>query len=389
MADGDDGERVLEEDPTSPFVQMLDIIDKLKLLDYEASFCRKQTANALTQPLTRAYFAMKRQNANEQLFYFTSLCAFLLTESGNEMAPPGQFDDPNATCAAIIDNINEAGITTDIAPHRLVPGFGEPVCSVLNALCNFALEVAQFRFGPPQLLATQANQEEDLDVEDDEDGDDIEDEAIIDDDEHETQLEDEDELVDRDTAMIESSVDPAEWRLEVERVSRLFTMPKAVGKDWRSHFDRIKQHQKKIDGQMDTITEQLDKMTRDITDTLTQIETREKLLNEEITDIRDDYKGAKLELTEVSEKCTEASKTVNALTIELQNLKDESDDVKRRAQKAGEQMTDTSGLVKLKKAMSKVQKEIAGMDVRVGVMQSTLLQQRLTQQNLERIARSK
>lgn len=378
--------RVLEEDPTSPFMQMYDIIDKLKLLDYEVGFCRKQSANALTIPLTRGYFAMKRPNANEQLFYFTSLCAYLLTEAGHAMETPGQFDDPNATCANIIDAISASGFSVDIAPHRLIQGFGEPVCSVLNALCNFALEVAQFRFGTPEIVSQEAEQDEDLDVEDDED-DDIEDEAIIDDDEHEEQLEDEDMFTERDE-LLESNLDPAEWRLEVERVSRLLTMPKSMEKDWRSHFERIRQHQKLIDGQMETISDQLDKMTKDITATLSQIETREKLLNEEITDLREDYKSAKLELNDVTAQCTEASKTVNALTNELQALKDETDDVKRRMDKAAVQMTDTSGLVRLKKAMSKVQKEIAGMDVRVGVMQSSLLQQRITQKNLDRSMRN-
>ena len=50
----------------------------------------------------------------------------------------------------------------------------------------------------------------------------------------------EDEIID-DNAMIESNIDPQEWKLELERVApQLRTMVIADSKDWRSHLERAK-----------------------------------------------------------------------------------------------------------------------------------------------------
>ena len=56
-----------------PFVVMEDLLDKLKLLNYEEQFVK----DLKMRPLTRHYFVIQT-NPGEQFFLFTSLAAWLI-----------------------------------------------------------------------------------------------------------------------------------------------------------------------------------------------------------------------------------------------------------------------------------------------------------------------
>ena len=56
-----------------PFITMEDLLDKLKLLDYDIQF----VAELRMRPLTRHYFVLQT-NPGEQFFMFTSLAAWLV-----------------------------------------------------------------------------------------------------------------------------------------------------------------------------------------------------------------------------------------------------------------------------------------------------------------------
>ena len=56
-----------------PFVVMEDLLDKLKLLNYEEQFVK----DLKMRPLTRHYFVLQT-NPGEQFFLFTSLAAWLI-----------------------------------------------------------------------------------------------------------------------------------------------------------------------------------------------------------------------------------------------------------------------------------------------------------------------
>lgn len=72
-----------------------DILDKLLFLGYSDT------------PLSRYYFQVADKNPNEQLFVFASLVTWLLRRLDvKDYEAPGQFDDPNVTCANIGSNFN-------------------------------------------------------------------------------------------------------------------------------------------------------------------------------------------------------------------------------------------------------------------------------------------
>ncbi|KAL1117953.1 hypothetical protein AAG570_004264 [Ranatra chinensis] len=76
---------------------MEDLLDKLKLLDYEEEFIK----GLKMRPLNRHYFAIN-SNPGEQFFMFTSLVGWLLRSLGREFKEPQEDDDPNTTVVDIL-----------------------------------------------------------------------------------------------------------------------------------------------------------------------------------------------------------------------------------------------------------------------------------------------
>lgn len=370
------GDEPGEESGPGPFVLMDEIVEKLKLLDYEKNFLKKNSTFALQRALNHAYFAMPHSNPNEQFFYLSNLISFLMGICGHQWTAPGQFDDPNATSANIIENLQKMGMQTDFAPTKLRAGHGDVVCQVLMQLCDRSLKAVNFKFGKPQ---NQKEKSDDDDLEDEDPEDDqVEDETIVDDEKDEDQLEDMGKEKDNSKLLIESKVDPAEWKLEVERVATQLGKDKTIDqKDWRTHLEKMHQHQKAIMEQLTQTKGQLDKMTTEITQTLEKIDTREKFLNNQFKNLGAEYKAAKEHFIEVNDKYSLGSESVNRLTNDLSKLQDELDRVKQKMEQASNQMTDTTPLVKIKAALEKLRVEIGQYEVRIGVVENSLLQQRI------------
>ncbi len=80
--------------------------------------------------------------------------SWLLTLSGRPFQPPQQYDDPNLTCTNILSELREAGFApASFPPTKLRQGYGDAVCSILNALCDLTLEFTNFSFQAPVYLA--------------------------------------------------------------------------------------------------------------------------------------------------------------------------------------------------------------------------------------------
>ena len=62
---------------------------------------------------------------------------------------------------------------------------------------------------------------------------------------------------------------------------------------------------------------------------------------------------------------------------QLAHLTDELESVKQELEERGTSMTDGTPLVNIRKALNRIKQEVQGMDVRIGVVEHTLLQYRL------------
>ena len=201
-------------DPVTHLV-MEEILEKLKMLDYEEHF-------KSFRPLTHTYFAMPSANPNEQFYYFTSLVSWLLSLLGQEWKAPSQLDDPNSAVASLYAMLQQLGAPTNFGAMKLKSGCGEAACSVLNHL----LDLIPIEFHPPAYAEEEAYEEAAVDEEAEVDAEDLADEvgaAEVEEDEmyyhggdaggH---VGERDRLTD---AILDASVAPEAWRLELERVT--------------------------------------------------------------------------------------------------------------------------------------------------------------------------
>merc|ERR1712018_992779 len=140
-----------------PFVVMEDLLDKLKLLNYEEEFVQELKM----RPLNRHYFVLQT-NPGEQFYLFTSLAAWLIRKTGRKFDPPQEFDDPNTTITNILDNVRQLGVSIDFAPSKLKQGFGEQAIFVLDRLSDEALKAAQFHWSNPIPPTDELPQDEEM-----------------------------------------------------------------------------------------------------------------------------------------------------------------------------------------------------------------------------------
>jgi len=377
------------------------IVEKLKLLDYEKGFCAQRRPP--WPPLTRTYFALPpvSNNQNEQFHYFTSLVAYLLKLAGRSFPPPAQFEDPNAACLNIFAELKACQFANpSFAPGKLKTAHGREVVGVLEALCDLVIEgkFAQWArpHHPPDVYP------EELDVDDDDaleagahgggaGGDEIRDDAAgnqgDDSDEEEeyvigggggagkpragTRTSEEIE----DSKAIESQVDAAEWKLELERVApRLKVASAADAKDWRSHLESAHRHQGEIARTFPEVKVMLDHITTDVAQMLEKIDTRERYVNNQLEPLSAEYQHHRETLNGVQERYSGSTEKVADLTNELARVSEEVERIKHVMADRGENIADASPLNTLKGSIDKLNKEVKLMEVRIGVVRNTLLQ---------------
>ncbi|XP_054927364.1 intraflagellar transport protein 57 homolog isoform X3 [Dermacentor andersoni] len=214
-----------------PFVVMEDLLDKLKLINYDTEF----TTQFKIKPISRHYFAVPT-NPGEQFYIFSSLAAWLIQQAGIEFETPQESDDPNTTISNILDVLRNMGTAIDFPPSRLKQGWGEHVIFVLDHLADKALRKKHFAW--KTLLPPEEQLEEEAVVDDaaevtlekiEEEM--MEEQAADDEDDDDGPVMDLDGLrtlsagrlggsshLNKPEDILQSTVDSAEWKLEVERV---------------------------------------------------------------------------------------------------------------------------------------------------------------------------
>ncbi|XP_065888739.1 intraflagellar transport protein 57 homolog [Dysidea avara] len=365
------------------FLKMEDLMDGLKLLNYEREFCKQFKF----KPFPRHYFAIST-NPGEQFYAFTNLAAWLITVCGHGMEQPQEYDDPNATISTILEESKKLGIPTSFPPAKLKPGCGEQVCSLLNNLVERALDSSHFKWKRP--MHKEEKFEEEI-LEEDEAEVNLSklDEEVLED-EVEADFEEGDAFLDLSEVkefgikegssvgklddMLESTFDITEWRMEVERVLpalKIFTRPD--NKDWRSHYDQMHQYSSGIDNSLSQTKLHLDKLYQEISKTLEKISSREKYINSQLEHQITEYRLTQNKLAAAKERYQQGSSSVNDLSRELAQLTEELETVKAQMDERGTSMTDSGPLVRIKQAMTKLKNECTQMELRIGVVEHTLL----------------
>ncbi|XP_054335981.1 intraflagellar transport protein 57 homolog isoform X2 [Pongo pygmaeus] len=361
------GEVVLERGPGAAyhmFVVMEDLVEKLKLLRYEEEFLRKSNLKAPS----RHYFALPT-NPGEQFYMFCTLAAWLINKAGRPFEQPQEYDDPNATISNILSELRSFGRTADFPPSKLKSGYGEHVCYVLDCLAEEALKYIGFTWKRP-IYPVEELEEESVAEDDAELTLNKVDEEFV-----EEETDNEENFIDlnvlkaqtyhldmNETAkqedILESTTDAAEWSLEVERV--LPQLKVTIRTDNKGF---------------------LDKLHNEITRTLEKICSREKYINNQLENLVQEYRAAQAQLSEAKERYQQGNGGVTERTRLLSEVMEELEKVKQEMEEKGSSMTDGAPLVKVKQSLTKLKQETVEMDIRIGIVEHTLLQSKLKEKS--------
>jgi len=362
------------------FITMEEILERLKLLNYEQVFFPKGF-----RALTRTFFAMPSSNPAEQFHYFTTLATWLMNKLGNDAKPPSHYDDPNSTVAHLTLELKKIGVANDFPPIKVKQGHGDAVCAILLSL----LERIGHEFNKPYHHPDDYAEEAQVDDEAALDADNIADEVGV-------ETEDEDDMyyggggitVDEDrhkqaVTTIEPSIEPEEWRLELERVlPQLKVTVVSDGKEWRTHIAQAKQQQDAVLSRLPQSTATLEKIEKEVSETLDMVSKIEKKLNSQCEQDIAEYAAKQEDFTAKQEDYNKNSEGINKLQNELATVTEELQGIKGRMDERGSAMTDTSPVVKIKTALSKIKQEARSMEVRIGVVSHTLVLKRLSSNGL-------
>ncbi|XP_061835140.1 intraflagellar transport protein 57 homolog isoform X4 [Nerophis lumbriciformis] len=393
-----DDSRRGEEDERGPgaphqvFVLMEALLEKLKVLNYEEELLSKHNM----KNLSRHYFVSSRylaSNPGEQFYMFTIMAAWLINACGRSFAIPQEDDEPTAIVSNILAELRSFELKVDFPPSKLKSGSGEHVCFVLDRLADEALRRRGFSFKRPN-YPTENAEEESMMEDDTELAFNKVEEMMEEPDEDEVNLVDLEALTLQSSRteaaaalakpdnILQSTVDAAEWNLEVERVLPLLKVTiRTDNKDWRIHVDQMHQHQDGIQSSLQEAKSYLDKVQVDISKTLEKVSSREKYINKQLEDVISEYRGAQAKLSEVRERYQLASGGVAQRTRVLAEMSEELEKVKQEMEERGSSMSDGAAVVKIKQSLSKLKQEIVRMDVRVGVVEHMLLQAKLKEKS--------
>ncbi|KAJ3160534.1 Intraflagellar transport protein 57 [Irineochytrium annulatum] len=394
---------------------MEDVLDKLKLLRYQQQFCTE--ASGFRPINSRFYFTNPAQNPNEQFYYFTSLATWLLHKIGvKSFEQPGQFDDPNASAANIANELKKLGVPFEYGPHKLKQGHGEGVIYALQILVDKALAVSGFQFQKPVHKVDDYPEEAEVDADAEITIDAIEERLAASDSDSEdlymaaststgaaggaasgaagtsSLSASNANPIDASSApgagsvpppriapptQIRPSMDAAEWRLELERVTpmlRVVVVPND-NKDWRCHLESLRHHHKSIATTgLGATTAQLTRLRGEIEKTLEKISSRERYVNGQFEGMVEEQRGLQDQVGELRQRFNVSNSNVGELSNELTRISEDLDAVKSKMDDIGNGMTDSKPLVNIKQGVGRLKTDIKQMDLRIGVIEHTLLQ---------------
>ena len=182
-----------------------------------------------------------------------------------------------------------------------------------------------------------------------------------------------------DNQMIESSIRPEEWMMEVERVGLKLKMPahSSDPKEWRSHLDQTKVYANQVKKELPPVKQKLEKLSEEVSKALEKIAKKESMLNKSLAGQTGDYKGKADKLKDISNQYNSLDNSVHELERQLQEINDRLTDVQGKTDNIGKGFSDTSPLQKIKKAIAQIKSDIKNVDIRIGVVTNTLMQCKL------------
>jgi estrogen-related receptor beta like 1 len=317
------------------------------------------------------------------------LSAWLLKEIDVDVIEWGEFDDPSVIVNSISREIKTLGFRADFPESKLRKGSGDAVCAVLSFLADKALAKKKWTVQSPVYtkseFAEEAVVDEDAEVADG--GSDVEEAAGVEEDadgdanDYFAPKMDRDEDEKEDMKMLEAKVDPAEWKLELERVGpKLRFKADAASKEWRTHIEQSQKHETQIQESFPDAKIALDKIGKELRSAIDRISAKERNINKDFDTLGVEFREKQKLLDEIQEQYNGLSKQVSEATKTLGEKTDSVELIKSQMNNQNNSMTDTSPLRKIQTALSELRKEVGAMELRIGVVAQTLLSAKIKAQ---------
>mmetsp|Transcript_65979 Transcript_65979/g.148906 ORF Transcript_65979/g.148906 Transcript_65979/m.148906 type:complete len:431 (-) Transcript_65979:141-1433(-) len=365
------------------FLTMENVLEKLKLLNYEISFC----APKHVAPFARTAFSLPAKNPSVQFQHFLDMVSWLCLEATQNPSTfsVDKFDDPNTSINKMMLALRDLGFGLDFSVAKLRQGHGEAVCNVLDFLCEKALGARGFSWGSP--VHEEPAEVEEAEVDEDADMGDIADEteAVVEDEgvfdagvgSGNPEKGDSDYVgVDAEAhQIIENTIDPLLWKTELERVGpRLKTQSATLGKEWRAHIEQTKEHEKTIQAVLPDAQGHMKSISAQILEAVEKMKAKEGSINSQMDSVRSEYEELKAQAKIVNEKHETTQASVGALTSSMTDLQDQLDEMKEDMAGRENSATDTSPLVNIKQALVAIKGDVQTFDLQIGVVGHTLMQ---------------
>jgi estrogen-related receptor beta like 1 len=122
-------------------------LEKLKIMDYENQFCKPQHRQAFN----RVHFVFPGVNSSHQFDDFIDICQWLseVINRGSGGFKKEEYDDPNTVANKLMLFLRQMDFRLSFPSSKLKTPYGEPVCSVIEFLCDKALTSRGFKWGTP------------------------------------------------------------------------------------------------------------------------------------------------------------------------------------------------------------------------------------------------
>lgn len=357
------------------FTLMEDLLEKLKLLDYEKVLAKR------IKNLSRYYFVSSchvLSNPGKQFYMFAITAAWLISKAGRPFPQPLKHDDPNVVVFKILVELQALGVKLDFPPSKLKSGSGAHVCFVLDRLADEALKRTGFAFSRAK-YPTESPEAEAV----------VEDNAVLTLSKVEAiqPTEDDDVL---DTVKLQSTcpepqpsttaddiseslVDAAEWNLEVERgLKQLEVSTRSDKKQWRIYLDQIYQQNDQIKCLMEDFKSYLARLQEDTSKALENFSSKEKYISKKLEMLIQKYLSVQARLHEEQERYKQANARVMEKRQELTEISDEVIKIKQEINVRN--MTDGAPVVRIRCSLTRLRQEVVQMDKKIGMVQHLLLQ---------------
>ncbi|CAD5205641.1 unnamed protein product [Bursaphelenchus okinawaensis] len=358
-----------------------DLVDKLKLLEYEKELLPKVDGFKI---IPRHYFAQST-NSGEQFFMFTELIAWLMRKAQwKDVNIPSFNDDPNMIVNMVLEALRAKGIEGNYATQKLKNGSGRQCVEVLLAVTEAALIANSFQFERMIPIETQdeneeADQQRDEEVQSETDEESLgiaEDEDDVAEITEQRPLDIQEEMFNTQEPLqqiLHSTTTSDAIKTELDRVlPQLRVTVRATDKHWKMHSEQLSQLQKNLNSYYESIRPFLAQLSGDLKQNVDKINSREKHLNEQLHNVLQEYRVARNSYVENMEKYKEASVGLDQRQQTLQQIGDEIDQLKQQIERQGAENLNGASLIKIQSAITKMERRILEATVQIAVVEQQL-----------------